>query len=67
MKESDSIQQMKEELKKEIVCEVLDILRGEIEENFTDEFISRVEKAESNVKEGKVTSYTIEELREKLE
>ncbi len=66
MKESESLQQIKNELRKEIVGEVLDILRDEIEENFTDDFIHRVEEAETRVSEGKVAKYTVDELRKKL-
>ena len=67
MKESESIQQIKKELRKEIVEEVLHIIRDEIEENFTDDFIRRVKEAEARVSEGKVTEYTADELRKKLQ
>lgn len=55
--------QMKEEIKKEIIGEVLDILRAEVEENFREDFIQRVEEAELRTKEGNVSKYTLEEFK----
>lgn len=66
MNEIESLDQLKQELRKEIVGEVLDIVRDEIEENFSEEFIRGVEEAEGRVKQGGVTGYTADELRKKF-
>jgi len=66
MEELKSIEQLKQALKKEIVEEVLNILRDEIEENFADDFTRRVEQAELRVKEGAVSQYTTEEFKKKF-
>ncbi len=60
MNDAKSLNQLKQELRKEIVAEVLDIVRDEIEENFSDDFIRAVEEAEVRVKEGDVIEYTLE-------
>jgi hypothetical protein len=52
--------------KKEVIDEVLDIIRDEIEENFSEEFISMVEEAEKRVEEGKASKYKIEEFKSKF-
>jgi len=66
MDKLESVDKLKQALKKEIVEEVLDILRDEIEENFTDDFISRVEQAELRAKQGAVSQYVAEEFKRKF-
>lgn len=63
MSELEALDQLKQELRKEIIGEVLDIVRDEIEENFRDEFIRDVKEAEDRVERGEFTSYTADELR----
>ena len=64
MNELEALSQIKEDLRKEIIEEVLDIVRDEIEENFSVEFIQEVEDAELRASRGDVTSYTPEKLKE---
>lgn len=66
MDKLESVDKLKQALKKEIVEEVLDILRDEIEDNFTDDFINRVEQAELRAKQGAVSQYTAEEFSGKF-
>jgi len=62
----ESIDKLKQVLKKEIIEEVLDILRDEIEENLADDFIHRVEQAELRAKEGAISQYTSDEFKRKF-
>ena len=66
MEKLESINKLKKVLKKEIVEEVLDILRDEIEENLADDFISRVEQAELRAEGGAVSQYTSDEFKTKF-
>lgn len=66
MEKLESLDQLKQALKKEIIEEVLDILRDEIEENFTEDFIHRVEQADLSAEGGGVSRYTIEEFKRKF-
>ncbi len=66
MEKLESIDKLKQVLKKEIIEEVLDILRDEIEENLADDFIHRVEQAELRAKEGAISQYTSEEFKRKF-
>jgi len=62
----ESIDELKQALKKELIEEVLDILRDEIEENLTNDFVHRVEQAELRAREGAVSQYTTEEFKRKF-
>ena len=66
MDKLESVDKLKQALKEQIVEEVLDILRDEIDENFTDDFIERVEQAELRAREGAVSRYTAEEFSRKF-
>ena len=66
MDKLESVDKLKQALRKEIVEEVLDILRDEIDENFTDEFLERVVQAELRAREGAVSRYTAEEFSRKF-
>ena len=66
MDKLESVDKLKQALKEQIVEEVLDILRDEIDENFTDDFIERVEQAELRAREGAVSRYTAEEFNRKF-
>ena len=66
MEKLEPIDKLKQVLKKEIIEEVLDILRDEIEENLADDFIHRVEQAELRAKEGAISQYTGEEFKRKF-
>ncbi len=66
MDKLESVDKLKQALRKEIVEEVLDILRDEIDENFTDEFLERVVQAELRAREGAVSRYTAEEFNRKF-
>ena len=66
MDKLESVDKLKQALRKEIVEEVLDILRDEIDENFTDEFLERVVQAELRAREGAVSGYTAEEFNRKF-
>lgn len=63
MRKMEKLKEMKEELKREIVIEVLETLRCELEEDFREDFVDRVKRAELRVKEGKVSRYTPEEFK----
>ena len=66
MDKLESVDKLKQALKEQIIEEVLDILRDEIDENFTDDFIERVEQAELRAREGAVSRYTAEEFSRKF-
>ena len=66
MEKIESIDKLKQALKKEIVEEVLDILRDEIEENLAEDFIHSVEQAELRATGGAVSQYTSEEFKRKF-
>jgi len=66
MDKLESVGKLKQAPKEQIVEEVLDILRDEIDENFTDEFVERVVQAELRAREGAVSRYTAEEFNRKL-
>ena len=61
--------ELKKELGREILLEVLDIIRDEFyppEEKIRKAFIKKVEKAEQRVKEGKFSRYTTEEFEKRF-
>jgi len=61
--------ELKEELGREILLEVLDIIRDEFyppEEKIRKAFIKKVEEAEQRVKEGKFSRYTTEEFEKRF-
>lgn len=61
--------ELKRELGREILIEVLDILRDEFyppEEKIRKAFIKKVEEAEQRVKEGKFSRYTTEEFEKRF-
>ena len=66
MEKLKATDKLKQALKKEIVEEVLDILRDEIQENLADDFIHRVEQAELRAERGAVSQYTSEEFKRKF-
>ncbi len=63
MEKLESIDKLKQVLKKEIIEEVLDILRDEIEEDLANDFVHRVEQAELRAREGAFSQYTTEEFK----
>jgi lipoate-protein ligase A len=61
--------ELKKELGREILLEVLDIIRDEFyppEEKIRKAFIKKVEEAEQRVKEGKFSRYTTEEFEKRF-
>jgi len=66
MDKLESVGKLRQALKEQIVEEVLDILRDEIDENFTDEFLGRAVQAELRAREGAVSRYTAEEFSKKF-
>jgi len=61
--------ELKNELRREILIEVLDIIREEFyppEEKIRKAFIKKVEEAEQRVKEGKFSRYTPEEFEKRF-
>jgi hypothetical protein len=61
--------ELKKELGREILIEVLDIIRDEFyppEKRIRKAVIKRVEQAEQRVKEGKFSSYTTEEFEKRF-
>ncbi|MFA4956416.1 MAG: hypothetical protein WC556_05520 [Candidatus Methanoperedens sp.] len=61
--------ELKKELGKEILIEVLDIIRDEFyipEKRIRKAFIKKVEEAEQRVKEGKFSRYTTEEFEKRF-
>jgi hypothetical protein len=61
--------ELKKELGREILMEVLDIIRDEFytpEKKIRKAFIKKVEEAEQRVKEGKFSSYTTEEFEKRF-
>lgn len=61
--------ELKKELGREILIEVLDIIRDEFyppEEKIRKAFIKKVEEAEKRVKEGKFSNYTTEEFEKRF-
>ena len=61
--------ELKKELGREILIEVLDIIRDEFyppEKKNRKAFIKKVEEAEQRVKEGKFSRYTTEEFEKRF-